>query len=67
MKKIITLLLALVLPLCAPIYALAATPDESDFLSQYAQEPYVVTDCQMQVVVSEYNVLAVTETYQVYF
>ena len=31
MKKIITLLLALVLPLCAPIYALAATPDESDF------------------------------------
>lgn len=67
MKKIITLLLALVLPLCAPIYALAATPDESDFLSRYAQEPYVVTDCQMQVVVSEYNVLAVTETYQVYF
>ena len=67
MKKIITLLLALVLPLCAPICALAATPDESDFLSRYAQEPYVVTDCQMQVVVSEYNVLAVTETYQVYF
>lgn len=67
MKKIITLLLALVLPLCAPIYALAATPDESDFLSRYAQEPYVVTDCQMQVAVSEYNVLAVTETYQVYF
>lgn len=67
MKKIITLLLALVLPLCAPIYALAATPDESDFLSRYAQEPYVVTDCQMQVVVSEYNVLAVTETYQVFF
>lgn len=31
MKKIITLLLALVLSLCAPIYALAATPDESDF------------------------------------
>lgn len=67
MKKIITLLLALVLSLCAPICAMAATPDESDFLSRYAQEPYVVTDCQMQVVVSKYNVLAVTETYQVYF
>ena len=67
MKKIITLLLALVLTLCAPVCALAATPDESDFLSRYAQEPYVITDCQMQVVVSEYNVLAVTETYQVYF
>lgn len=67
MKKIITLLLALVLSLCAPICALAATPDEPDFLSRYAQEPYVITDCQMQVAVSEYNVLAVTETYQVYF
>lgn len=66
MKKIITLLLALCCP-CAPDLRPAATPDESDFLSQYAQEPYVVTDCQMQVVVSEYNVLAVTETYQVYF
>lgn len=31
MKKIITLLLALVLPLCAPVYAMAATPDESIF------------------------------------
>lgn len=31
MKKIITLLLALVLSLCAPICALAATPDEPDF------------------------------------
>ncbi len=67
MKKITTLLLALVLSLCAPVCALAATPEESDFLSRYAQEPYVITDCQMQVVVSEYNVLAVTETYQVYF
>lgn len=47
MKKIITLLLALVLSLCAPICAMAATPDESDFLSRYAQEPYVVTDCQI--------------------
>ena len=36
MKKIITLLLALVLPLCAPVCALAATPDESDFLSRSA-------------------------------
>ena len=44
MKKIFALLLAWVLPLCAPIYALAATPDESDFLSRYAQEPYVITD-----------------------
>ena len=39
MKKIITLLLALVLPLCAPIYALAATPDESDFLSGTPRSP----------------------------
>ena len=31
MKKIITLLLALVLSLCAPVCALAATPDDVRF------------------------------------
>ena len=60
------LAIALIVVVVLQALWLAATPDESGFLSRYAEEPYVLTDCQMQVVVSEYNVLAVTETYQVY-
>lgn len=67
MKKIITLLLALVLSLCCPRFTPGSHAGRVRFFVSVRPEPYVVTDCQMQVVVSEYNVLAVTETYQVYF
>lgn len=70
MKKFSVFLCTLVLLLsaCIPISALAASDRTDDeFLNKNKDRDYVITAYNMDITVSEYNVLTVTETIDAYF